>query len=203
MNVFRKWLLFSVLIFVVLVQTSNAQNALFAGVAPSMEAGVGYSYLNGGIPSGDRLAMNGVDASFTADFHPSLGIKFDLGYERASDVSNTGHHADILSYMAGPVFYPIRRRTFSAYTQFLLGGARETGVNFDSSGQILTGFVNHVAWAAGGGVQYRLTPFLSIRLGADYMRTSFFNSNLVVQGQNNVRSAISIVYTFGGRREHD
>jgi hypothetical protein len=86
MKLFRKWLLPSVLIFVVLVPRSNAQNALFAWVAPSMEAGIGYSYLNAGIPSGDRLAMNGVDRSFTADFHPSLGVKFALGYERAFDV---------------------------------------------------------------------------------------------------------------------
>ena len=199
MNVFPKWLFF--IFFLILVPSSKAQNPVFAGVAPSMQAGIGYSYLNVGIPSEDRLAMNGVDASFTADFHRRLGIRLDLGYNRASNVLGTNRHADLLSYMAGPVFYPVRRRNLSVYTQFLVGGARETGVNFNASGEMLTGWVNRFAWAAGAGVQYRLTPSFSLRLGADYMRTSFFNSNLAIEGQNNVRSAASLVYTFGERRE--
>ena len=199
MNVFPKRLFF--FIFVILVPRSNAQNPVFAGVAPSMEAGIGYSYVNLAIPSQYRLAMNGVDASLTADFHPRLGIRLDLGYNRASNVLGTNRHADLLSYMAGPVFYPVRRRNLNVYTQFLLGGARETGVNFNAGGEMLTGWVNHFAWSAGTGVQYRFTPSFSLRLGADYMRTSFFNSNLAIEGQNNVRSAVSLVYTFGERRE--
>ena len=42
MNVFPKWLLFFV--FLILVPGSNAQNPVFAGAAPSLEAGIGYSY---------------------------------------------------------------------------------------------------------------------------------------------------------------
>ena len=145
--------------------------------------------------------MNGVEASFTADFHRRFGIKFDLGYDLASNVFDTQHHADLLTYMAGPVFYLIRKRKFSVYTQFLFGGARESGVNFDAIGRPATGWVNRFAWAAGGGVQYRLTPSFSVRVGADYLRTSFFNSNLAIEGQSNLRTAASIVYTFGERRE--
>ena len=77
MNEFRKCLFLS--IFLVLVPGSQAQNPVFAGAAPSMEAGIGYSYLSVDVPSQNRLAMNGVDASFTADFRPRLGIRFDLG----------------------------------------------------------------------------------------------------------------------------
>ena len=166
-----------------------------------MEAGIGYSYLNVAVPSQTRIAMNGVEASFTTDFHRRFGIKFDLGYDLASNVFDTNHHADLFTYMAGPVFYPIRKRKFSVYTQFLFGGARESGVNFDASGRPATGWVNRFAWAAGGGVQYRLTRSFSVRLGADYLRTSFFNSNLAIEGQSNLRTAASLVYTFGERRE--
>jgi opacity protein-like surface antigen len=199
MNAFRKWLFLS--IFLVLVPGSKAQNPVFAGAAPSMEAGIGYSYLGVDIPSQNHIAMNGVDASFTADFRRRFGIRFDLGYDRAFNVFDTNRHADLLTYMAGPVFYPLRRRAFSAYTHLLLGGARETGVNFAAGGGVLTGWVNRFAWAAGGGVQYRLTPSFSVRLGADYMRTSFFNSNLAIEGQNNLRTSLSLVYTFGEHRE--
>jgi opacity protein-like surface antigen len=199
MNVFRKGLFLS--IFLVLVPGSKAQNPVFAGAAPSLEAGIGYSYLSVDVPSQNRIPMNGVEASFSADFHPRLGIKFDVGYNRAFNVFDTRRHADLLSYMAGPVFYPVRRRKFSAYTHLLLGGARETGVNFTASGGVVTGWMNRFAWAAGGGVAYRLTPSFSARLGADYMRTSFFNSNLEFEGQNNMRTSASLVYTFGERRE--
>jgi len=166
-----------------------------------MEAGIGYSYVNVDVPSQNRIAMNGVDASFTADFRRRFGIRFDLGYDRASNVFDTNRHADLLTYMAGPVFYPVRRRRFSVYTHLLAGGARQTGVNFTTDGGVATGWVNRFAWAGGVGVQYRLTPAFSVRLGGDYLRTSFFNANLAYESQNNVRTAASIVYTFGGRHQ--
>ena len=199
MNVFRKWLPLSV--FLVLARGAEAQNPVFAGAAPSMEASIGYSYLNVDVPSQNRIAMNGVDASFTADLRRRFGIRFGLGYDRASNVFDTNRHADLLTYMAGPVFYPVRRRRFSVYTHLLAGGARQTGVNFTTNGDVATGWVNRFAWAGGVGVQYRLTPAFSVRLGGDYLRTSFFNANLAYEGQNNVRTAASIVYTFGGRHQ--
>jgi len=194
MSPFRKWLFLS--IFLVLARGSEAQNPV--GAAPSMEAGIGYSYVNVDVPSQNRIAMNGVDASFTADFRRRFGIRFDLGYDRASNVFDTNRHADLLTYMAGPVFYPVRRRRFSVYTHLLAGGAR---VNFTTDGGVATGWVNRFAWAGGVGVQYRLTPAFSVRLGGDYLRTSFFNANLAYESQNNVRTAASIVYTFGGRHQ--
>ena len=165
-----------------------------------MEAGIGYSYLNVDVPSQNRIAMNGVDASFTADFRSRFGIRFDVGYDRTSNVFGTTRHADLLTYMAGPVFYPVLRKRFSVYTHLLVGGARQTGVTFTTDGDVATGWVNRFAWAGGVGVQYRLTPAFAVRLGGDYLRTSFFNANLAYEGQNNVRTAGSIVYTFGGRR---
>ena len=35
----------------------------------------------------------------------------------------------------------------------------------------------------------------------DYFHTSFFNANTVVQGQSNLRSVVSVVYTFHEGRE--
>jgi hypothetical protein len=55
------------------------QPAVVAGVAPAMEAGLGYSNVEGNVPSQHRLGMNGVQAIFNADFHPRLGLKIDLG----------------------------------------------------------------------------------------------------------------------------
>jgi|HubBroStandDraft_6_1064221.scaffolds.fasta_scaffold139856_2 opacity protein-like surface antigen len=194
-----RWLVVVIALFS--VTQVRAQNPIFAGHGPVIEAGLGYSYANVGVPSLDRVSMHGVDGSVNADFSRRFGVKLDVGYVRGFDVFGTNHHADILSYMAGPVFYPIRKKRFSVYTEALFGGARETGVNFTSSGQTITGFTNKFAWQAGGGVEYRISRMFAVRFGADYMHTSFYNSEVTITGQNNVRAVASLVYTFGEGRE--
>lgn len=189
------------LLTILIVPLARGQNPVVAGVAPVLEAGIGYSYIDAGVPSQNSLGMNGLLLNGTADFSRRFGIHLDLGYSRSFDAFNSGHSADMLTYMAGPVFYPVRKRNWNVYTHVLLGGARETGVNFESNGQILFGYVNRFAWAGGAGFQYRLTRSLAVRVGADYLRTSFFNSTVVLQGQSNLRSSASLIYTFGEGRE--
>jgi opacity protein-like surface antigen len=195
----RTILKFSVLLLC-FVPVARGQNPLFSGRAPVLEAGVAYSYLDTDVPTLGRLGMNGVQVIGNADFNPHFGVKLDVGYARSFDAFGSGHTADLLTYMGGPVFYPVRHRGLSIYMQALAGGARETGVNFNN-GAIVLGFVNKFAWSAGAGFQYRLTRSFSLRAGADYLRTSFFTPNLTVQGQNTVRSSVGFIYTFGGRRE--
>jgi opacity protein-like surface antigen len=176
---------------------AQAQNPLVAGTAPVLEAGLGYSYTRADIPSQSSLGLNGVLLSGNADFSRYWGVKAEIGYARKGDAFSTGHSADMLTYMGGPVFYPLRRRRYNLYAEALFGGARETGVNIDNTGQLVTGFVNRFAWAAGGGVQFQLFRPFSVRAGADYLHTTFFNSNIVLQGQTNLRASVSLVYTFG------
>ena len=40
----------------------------------------------------------------------------------------------------------------------------------------------------------------SVRIGADYMRTKYFDANLGLVGQGNVRAVASFTYYVGGRR---
>ena len=166
-----------------------------------LEAGVGYSYLDATVPSEGKLAMNGVQGIVNADVSRRFGAKVEVGYARNFNAFGTGRSADLLTYLAGPVFYPVRKRNLNIYAEVLLGGARETGVNFDSSGAMVLGFVNKFAWAGGAGFQRRLTPSFSLRVGADYLRTAYFNSNIAVQGQSNIQPSISLIYTFGENRE--
>jgi opacity protein-like surface antigen len=177
------------------------QRPVFAGAAAVLEAGAGYSYVDANVPSESRLGMNGVQLVANADVHQRFGAKLDLSYGRCFDAFGSGRSADMFTYMAGPVLYPLRKRNMNVYTHLLLGGARETGVNFESSGQMVLGFVNKFAWAGGAGVQYQVSRSLSLRVGADYLHTSFFNSNIMVQGQSNIRSSVNLIYTFGRNRE--
>ena len=200
-NAVRMILTLSVLLLMLAIgSVARAQGPVFAGTAPVFEGGVGYSYLGTSIPSnGSSLGMNGVLLSGNADFGWHLGLKVEAGYNRAFDAFNTGHSADMLTYMGGPVFYPIRNRKYNVFAQALFGGARETGVNVANNGELVMGYTNRFAWSAGLGVQYRITPALSLRAGAEYLRTTFYNTNIVLQGQSNIRSSLSVIYTFGSR----
>lgn len=177
------------------------QGPISAGVSPVQQGGVGFSYTQANVPSEGQIGINGVQAVFSADLNRHLAIKTDFGYSRTFDAFHTGHSADLMTYMAGPVFYAVRRPKMYVYGELLLGAARQTGVNFEDNGQMVLGYANEFAWAGGGGIQYEIVPSFSVRVGADYLRTSFFNSNVVVQGQTNLRSSIFLVYTFGAHRK--
>jgi hypothetical protein len=194
----KLWLL---LVTLGLASQVRAQGPVIAGVAPVFEGGVGYSYVKSNVPSQGNMAMKGVHLSASGDLNSHFGAKLEVGYSRSFDAFQTGRAADILTYMGGPVFYPIRRRKFDFHAQVLLGGARETGVTFESDGTLVRGYVNHLAWAGGAGFQIRMSEALSLRPEVEYLRTSFFNSNVAIQGQTNLRTTLNLIYTFGRRRE--
>ena len=194
----KLWLL---LVALGLASQARAQGPVIAGVAPVFEGGIGYSYVKSTVPSQGNLAMKGIQLSGSADLNARFGAKLEIGYSRSFDAFQTGRSADILAYMGGPVFYPVRRRKFDFHAQVLVGGARETGVNFENDGTLVRGFVNHFAWEGGAGFQFRMSEALSLRPEVEYLRTSFFNSNVAIQGQTNLRTTLNLIYTFGRRRE--
>jgi Outer membrane protein beta-barrel domain len=189
------------LLTILLAPVVRAQGPVVAGIAPVLEAGIGYTYVDAGVPSQSKIGMNGIQLVGNADINRHFGVAAEVGYARNFNALDSGRTADILTYMAGPVFYPIRKRNMNVYTHLLLGAARETGVNFESNGQILLGYTNRFAWAGGGGFQYRISRTFAIRVGADYLRTSFYDSNVQLQGQTNLRPSIILIYTFGEGRE--
>jgi opacity protein-like surface antigen len=184
-----------------LASQGRAQGPVVSGVAPVLEGGVGFSYMKSGVPSQGNMAMNGIMVSASEDLNVHFGVKLAVGYSRSFDAFQTGRRADILTYMGGPVFYPVRRPNFSIHAQVLLGGARETGVNFENDGTLIRGYVNHFSWAGGAGFQYRISSGMSLQPEVEYLRTSFFNSNVMPQAQTNLRVSLSLMYTFGRRRE--
>jgi opacity protein-like surface antigen len=189
------------LLLILVAPAAHGQGPAVAGIAPVLEAGAGYTYVDASVPGQSRLGMNGVDLVGTADFSRRFGIHLDVGYARSFDAFSSGHSADLLTYMAGPVFYAVRKRNMNVYAHLLVGAARETGVNFEDNGQIVRGYANEFAYAGGAGVQYRVTRSFAVRVGADYLRTSFFDQNVVVQGQTNLRGSVWLIYTLGEGRE--
>lgn len=192
---FKLWL---ALVALGLASQARAQGPVVAGVAPVFEGGVGYSYLQSNIPSQGNLTIKrGALLSASGDLSPRFGVKLEVGYSRSFDAFQTGRVADLLTYMGGPVFYAVRRQKFDIHVQALAGGARETGVNFESDGTLIRGYVNHFAWAGGAGFQYRISSAFSLRPEIEYLRTAYFSSSATIQGQTNLRASVSMIYTFG------
>ncbi len=166
---------------------------------PSISTSLGYSYMSVPIPSATRIDMNGVDASATVDFHSRFAAKIDVNYARQANVFSTGHHADVLTYMLGPMFYPMSNDRWTVYVQALAGGSRANGVVPDGMGGFETAFADGIAWAVGGGVERRIFSTFAIRTEADYVRTSFTDASAVLRGQNDLRFTGSIVYRLHWR----
>ena len=55
------------------------------------------------------------------------------------------------------------------------------------------------SYAIGGGVERTVAGPLAIRVGADYLRTTFADSTAAMQFQNNVRFVTGFVFRFGNR----
>jgi opacity protein-like surface antigen len=177
----------------------RSTSPIAAAKGKTIEVALGYSYVSKAENQSQRLGLRGADASFTIGFS-RLGIKADLGYVRASNVMGTGRHNDVFSYLVGPVFHPTAHRSFDTYVHALVGGARVSGPILTNNGLILFGgWTTGYAWAFGGGVEYWVTDSAAIRTGADYMRTAFYDSTLVVRGQSNLKTTASVVYYFGMR----
>lgn len=179
---------------------SRAQVPVAAGYSPSWQATAGYSYVNLGVPGRPRLNLHGGEAGVTVDFNARLGIELDVSYTRAPDVYGSRHVVDLATYMAGPVVYARRGKRLDVYVHGLMGAARETGVNYDSNGDLLRGFVTKFAWAAGGGAEYKIDRKLFARLGCDYVNTATFDSKQAIRREDNIRAFVGFTYRFGGRR---
>jgi opacity protein-like surface antigen len=175
-----------------------AQSPKITATGPSMNISLGYQYFNLALQP-QRANLNGADTTFTVDFRPRWGVQLDLAYSRGSDVNGTTHHADALTYMAGPVYYVTRRERLSTFVHVVGGGARVTGILISPKG-VTKGYINEPAVALGGGVEYQLSQRWSVRGTGDYVRASFLTSPTTFGGLNNFRATASIVYNFGSNR---
>ena len=179
------------------VAAVSGKTAAAAGRTKTMDVSLGYSYVSSGESFSNRMGLKGADASFTIGYS-RLGIRADVGYVRAANVLGTGRHSDVLSYLAGPVFYPTSRRRFDTYIHVLAGGARVSGpVRIKNGGILLGGWATGYAWAVGGGVDYWFSDSLAIRTGVDYLRTAYYDPTLAIRGQSNIRTTATVVYFFG------
>jgi hypothetical protein len=194
--------MFTLLLFsMILVHPAGAQAPLAAARGPVIKAGIGLAYLDLYESSSARTGLLGVVSEVTADLSPKFGAEIEVGYLRASNVLHSGHHSDILSYVGGPVWYPIRRRNFQTYVRGLIGLARVTGPVPLSEGGITHGYVNKGCLEFGIGAKFRLDGPIYLLIGVDYLHSEYVNPSLQFRGQNSLRTTASIEYVLGGHRK--
>jgi opacity protein-like surface antigen len=184
----------------VLAQDRLATGAPTAAVtSPVFEASAGYVYLDLDNPSQQRVGLNGVDANGFVDVNARWGMVVDLSYARTGNVLGTEHSGNVLSALAGPVFYPAEYRNARIFVHILAGVSLVDSAVPLTGTYYLGGPVTKFSYAFGGGFERHLSGPLAIRIGGDYLRTTFANSRAAMQSQNNLRVVTSIVYRFGNR----
>ncbi len=149
------------------------------GLAQDYKADVfaGYSFLHtspgSGLPSADA---SGWEASATYNWNRWLGLKADVDGHYCCDAS-------LHNFLFGPQI----RLGHDKLSPFVHG---LFGVSHGSSG----GFTdNAFAFALGGGLDYKATDRISIRIAqADYLGTRFADYT-----QNNFRFSAGLVFRFG------
>jgi hypothetical protein len=194
----RKILVSVFLLVAPLLAQNNITGAPAAATGPSLEASAGYVYLSMAMPS-QRVALMGGDASGLLKFGSRLGVTVDSTYAHTGNVLNTGYNGNFLSFLAGPVFYPVVHRNFGIFVRAMAGASWVDSAVPVSGANYLGGWVARPSYAAGGGFEHSLAGPFSIRIAGDYQRTTFVNSGDALQVQNNVRLTTSLSYRFGNR----
>jgi opacity protein-like surface antigen len=177
---------------------ASAQEPAPAGRSTSIEAGLGYALVQSSVPSNGQLLMSGVNGTLTVGLTPRFGVNLDFCYAQSGNSFGLQDHNSLMSYLGGPVFYPIERRHARLYVDALFGGARLGGVNSGFDGEYISGYVNRPAWSFGAGAQQQISRRVSIKAGVEYLRASFFDRTGAIQRQSNLRETVTLVYDFGG-----
>ncbi|MGD0413885.1 MAG: hypothetical protein ABSA80_00890 [Terriglobales bacterium] len=170
-----------------------------AAAGPVFEASAGYTYLVLDTPSRQRVGLSGVDANSFVDFNSRWGLVADSNYARSGNVLGTGHAGNVLSCLAGPVFYPVEYRNTRIFVHTLAGVSLVNSAVPVKGTYYLGGTIIRFSYAMGGGFEHTLAGRFAVRVGADYLRTTFANPTAAMQFQNNIRLVTGIVFRFGSR----
>jgi hypothetical protein len=173
---------------VFLAPTLHAQES-----AAPLELSANYSYIRFNIDS--RVAGQPPSQTFNANggagdviYNPTnwLGLVGDAGGFWAT---NARAYGAAIPLLAGPRFN-FRRRPFTPFVQTLFGGV------VTSSGIGTSGWQAHFALAAGGGIDYKLSPHFSLRpLQVQYFMTKVPDG--LNNRQNNFQVSTGVSFLFG------
>ena len=171
--------------------------------APRAEIFGGYQFFhaNSGVSfSGfDSFNLNGWDASLSGYFNRYLGITSDFsGVYGTPSISiqgfgSAGINTHLYTYMFGPTLRIANASPIQPFARVLIGGAHLEGtVNIPVVGVSTSSSDDGFAWDFGGGLDYKVLPFLALRpMQIDFVQTHIGGNN-----QNHFRYAVGAVLRF-------
>lgn len=191
---------------------------MFTTLAPAqnpskVELFGGYSFLHASPVQTSSFISNGWDASVTGNLNRWFGLEANLSDHYGTSPQDIAGlvpapaeapipYASGFSFLFGPHFSYRTASRIDLFIHGLFGGIRGEGTNFSLdaacapiSGNpcVVTKSQTAFTTALGGGIDFHVTPHVSVRLiQADYERANFTGN-----AQNNVMISTGLVFTFG------
>lgn len=171
-----------------------------AAAGPAYDVSVGYTNLTMAIPSAQHVNLSGVDVGGRVELSPRWGGMMDSTFVRTSDILGTGHGGYQLSFLSGPVFYPIEHANNRLFVHALAGAALVDGAVPINKTDYFHGWLVRFSYAVGGGVEHAVSGPFGVRLQGDYLHSSFFDAAGAVRPQGNLRLTVSLVFRLKERQ---
>jgi hypothetical protein len=155
-------------------------------------AGYGYTSINQ--VNGSRHGLQGVDLSVTRDWGKYFGLIADGAYYKHPIAPGNPGNPVVDSVLFGPVFHANFYKRTSIFVRALLGGEHSGGENQTPNVSFAGG--------AGMGMEYKLSPRLSLRASGDDIAASFSlinNTPSLAYSPHRTRSSrasFGVVYKF-------
>jgi peptidoglycan-associated lipoprotein len=175
----------------------HAQSAPAADVKDPIEAAGTFTYVHTNAPPGGCgcFSMYGVSGSGAYYYGPHFALVGDVSFVHTGNADNTNLGLSFTSYLVGArIPVPLRRARIVPYGQVLIGVTHESGP-FAHVAATNQQNDSEFSGAAGGGLDYRLTPHLTLRtFQVEYLLTRFPNG--LNSRQNNLRLESGLAVRF-------
>ena len=156
---------------------------------PKLEVGGGYLYRSYNVQFLPRVNENGffVTADYNINSWLGVDLDFDGGY-----TSVEGTNVDQYTYMFGPQIYPLGHHKITPFVHALFGGSAFLIPEVSVANN------NAFAMAIGGGVDWRATQHIAIRLaeGEYELNRNFGAGTGGNPNQNNFKVKAGVIFTF-------
>ena len=184
--------------------------------APKFEMFVGYSYVRA-VPSPGSfigsVSLNGGDASVAYHFNNWLSGVADFGAYHTGSVRGGSVDGTLSTYLVGPRVSYRHFRRITPFGEVLFGAAHARTAIYNLAGTDVTqpgvlftinsipfspaSSQNAFAMTVGGGLDYRVSSHLSVRVAqVDYLLTRFNELEIGTQTQNNLRVSTGVAFRF-------
>jgi opacity protein-like surface antigen len=147
------------------VSPTGAQSADQAEHVYKYEVYAGYAYSSLNQVNQSRYGLQGFNASVTRDWGRFFGVTAEGDYYKYALKSGNPGNPSIDSVLFGPVLHANIYGHIGGFVHGLLGGEHTGGENQTPNLSFAGG--------VGGGLEYNLSPRLSLRATGDYIGASF------------------------------